>query len=124
MAEPKLLPPSMRSHKRYIVFEIVSEKQAEYNDFVSAFWSSILNFLGEQGTSEANIWIIKNLYEVKQQRGVIKCRHDYVEYIRTALMLIQIIGETKAVVHVLGVTGTIKSAKNKYLSIRDLRDFR
>lgn len=123
MAEPKLLPPSMRSHKRYIIFEILSEKPVEYGDFVSAVWSSLLNFLGEQGASRARIWLIRNLYEDKQQRGAIKCSHDFVEQTRTALMLIQVIGETKAVVRVLGVTGTIKSAKDKYLGVRDLRDF-
>ena len=124
MAEPKLLPPSMRSHKRYIVFEIISEKPVEYKDFSSAVWSSLMNFLGEQGTAEARIWLIKNLYEEKNQRGVIKCKHDFVEQLRTALVLINIVGETKAIVRVLGVTGTIKSAKSKYLGIRDLRDFR
>lgn len=121
MAEPKLLPPSMRAHKRYVVFEIVSEKPVEYGDFVASFWSSLLNFLGEHGAANARIWIIRNLYD--KQRGVIKCQHDYVEFTRAALTLVQIIGETKALVRVLGVTGTIKSAKNKYLGVRDLRDF-
>ena len=46
MNEPKLLPPSMRSHKRYVVFEIISEKPVDYNDFVSAFWATFLNFMG------------------------------------------------------------------------------
>ena len=119
MNEPKLLPPSMRSHKRYVVFEIISEKPVDYNDFVAAFWATFLNFMGEHGAAEAQIWLIKNLYDLKQQCGVIKCRHDYAEHLRTSLMLISIIGETKAVVHAVGVTGTIKAAKAKYLSITE-----
>ena len=123
MAEPKLLPPSMRAHKRYVVFEIIPEKPVEYGDFMAAFWSSLLNLLGENGAADARIWVIKNLFDDKQQRGVVKCQHDFVEYTRASLMMVQIIGETKAIVRVLGVTGTIKSAKDKYLGIRDLRDF-
>ena len=90
---------------------------------MAAFWSSLLNLLGENGAADARIWVIKNLFDDKQQRGVVKCQHDFVEYTRASLMMVQIIGETKAVVRVLGVTGTIKSAKDKYLGIRDLRDF-
>ena len=39
MNQPKILPPAMRSSKRYIIFEIISEKPVAYEGFVSAFWS-------------------------------------------------------------------------------------
>lgn len=116
VAEPKLLPPSMREPKRYIVFEAISESPVNYGDLMNAIWSSMLSFLGENGSSEANIWIIQNLYDEQAQRGVIKCRHTSVEEMRVILSLIQYIGETKATIRILGVTGTIKSAKNKYLT--------
>jgi len=120
---PKKLPPSLRTKRRYIVFEIISEHPMEYSDFVNAVWASLLNFLGEATTSDARIWIIQNLYDLKNHRGVIRCKHDSVEQVRAALTLIQMVGETKAVIKILGVTGTIKSAKGKYLGFRDLRDF-
>ncbi len=115
MAEPKLLPPSMREPKRYIVFEVISENPVNYSDVMNSVWSSMLSFLGENGSSEANIWIIQNLYDESAQRGVIKCRHTHVEELRVILSLIQYVGETKAAIKILGVTGTIKSAKIKYL---------
>jgi len=111
---PKMLPPSLRSHKRYIVFEIISEKPIDYGDFVNAVWESMLEFLGEDQTAESEMWLIQNLYNDKTQRGVIKCRHDFVERIRTSISLIQVIGETRAAIRIIGVTGTIKSAKTRY----------
>ena len=115
MAEPKPLPPALREKKRYVIFEIISEKPIEYGDFVSSVWNSMLEFLGEYGAAEAKLWLIQNLYEEKSQKGVIKCGHEYVEKVRAFLSLIQIVGETKSIVSVLGVTGTIKSIKDKYI---------
>jgi ribonuclease P/MRP protein subunit POP5 len=123
MDAPKLLPPSMRSQKRYIVFEVISEQAIIYNEIVSTVWNSLLSFLGELGSSSAKIWFIHNIYDDKNQRGVIKCSHDSVEHVRAALSLVQIIGETKSVVKIIGVTGTIKSAKAKYLSKGSLMGF-
>lgn len=113
----------MRPTKRYIAFEIISESPVQYNEFISAVWTSMFNFLGELGSSEAGVWFVHNLYDEKTQKGLLKCRHDAVEKIRTSLSLIQIIGETRAIIKIMGVTGTIKSARTKYLAIKDLRSF-
>ena len=109
------MPPTLRSQKRYIVFEVISESKITYNELVGAIWNSMLSFLGELGSSEARTWIVQNLYKEDEQKCVIKCRHDYVEQVRAVLSLIQMVGETKATIRILGVTGTIKSAKTKYL---------
>ena len=123
MPGPKLLPPTMRPTKRYIAYEVISESPIQYNEFISAVWVSMFNFLGELGSSEAGVWFVHNLHDEKTQKGLLKCRHDAVEKIRTALSLIQIIGETRAIIKIMGVTGTIKSARTKYLAIKDLRSF-
>lgn len=112
----------MRQQKRYIVFEVLSESPIMYGDIISAVWNSILNFLGEIGSSEARIWFVSGLYDEKTQRGVIRCRHDSVEKVRTVLSLVQMIGESRSVIKIIGVTGTIKAAKKKYL-IGTLKDF-
>lgn len=123
MSEPKLLPPTLRPTKRYIAFEIISDQPVQYSEFANAVWASLFNFLGELGSSEAKIWFIHNLYDDKTQKGLLKCTHDSVEKVRTVLSLIQIISETRVVVKIMGVTGTIKSARTKYLSIKDLTSF-
>ncbi len=116
MAEPKLLPPSMRQNKRYIVFEIISQSPVKYQDIVTAVWGSMLDFIGELQSSDLRTWLIQNLYDDKTQRGVIKCSHTHVEHVRAILSLIQVIGESRCVIKVLGVTGTIKFATEKYMA--------
>lgn len=123
MDEPKKLPPSLRPKARYVVIEMVSASAITFEDFTTALWNSVLNLLGELTASECRIWPIRNLYDERAQRGVLKCAHDRVEQVRTALSLITMIGESKASVRILGVTGTLKSARNKYLGMPDLRSY-
>jgi ribonuclease P/MRP protein subunit POP5 len=115
MSEPKLLPPSMRPAKRYIVYEVVSDGAIIYTELINAVWTSAMEFLGELGTGEAGIWFVHNSFDAKSQRGIIKCRHDSVEKVRAALALISVVSETKCIIKILGVTGTIKAANAKYL---------
>ena len=123
-SRPKILPPSLRSKTRYIVFEIISDSPIEYKDFIDALWNSTTHFLGELLTADSQLRVLRNLYDNKSQRGVIKCRHDMVEHVRTSLSMISIISEIRVVIKIDGVTGTIKSARNRYLGMRDLRSYK
>ena len=113
--EPKILPASLRQPKRYVVFEVVSEHPIAYQDLVNAVWNSTLNFLGEAVASEVRPWFIVNMYNSQTQKGILKCAHNAVEQMRAALALIAIVGESRCVVRILGVTGTIKAAQEKYM---------
>lgn len=117
------MPPSLRPKARYVVFEVMSERATAFEDFTNALWNSVLSLLGELTASECRIWPIRDLYDDRSQRGVLKCGHDRVEHVRTALSLITMLGETRASVRILGVTGTLKSARNKYLGMPDLRSY-
>jgi len=123
MDKPKFLPPCLRAKERYIVFDVLSENSIYYNDLVKAIWFSCLSWLGELKTSECELWIIRNLYNPKTQHGVIKCRHDMIEFMRVALALIKKVGNSNAIIRVLGVTGTIRSAKREYMGFTDLKEF-
>jgi ribonuclease P/MRP protein subunit POP5 len=116
MPEPKMLPPALRSQKRYLIFEVLSEQPVKYEELANAVLGSAINFLGELGSSEAKIWMIQSLYDGELQRGAIKCSNNYVEQLRASLSLVSFVGETKVILRIIGVTGTIKSAKFKYLS--------
>ncbi len=119
----KPLPASMRPIRRYIAYQVISQEKILYSDLTNALWHSILNFLGELGASEAEIWLVKNLYDDKKQAGILRCSHNYVEKIRAALSLIDRIGDIRVVIKVLGVSGTIRATKMKYFSETSLKEF-
>jgi ribonuclease P/MRP protein subunit POP5 len=121
--KPKILPPTLRGKKRYIVFEVISEGDFNYEDLSRAIWFASLSFLGELGVSMCEIKLIKNLYDYKNKYGVIRCAHDKLEYVRAALAFVTKISNINVIIKVLGVTGTIKSAKRKFLGYTDLESF-
>jgi len=121
--KPKPLPSSLRPTRRYIAYQVLSEEKIIYNDLATAIWHSILNFLGEFGASEAEIWLVRNLYDEKKQAGIIRCSHKYLERIRASLSLIDRIGDARVVIKVLGVSGTIKATQMKYFSETSLTEF-
>ena len=120
---PKHLPPTLRSRKRYIAFQVITEDKVLLNDVFNSIWHSLLNFLGEYGVANAGIWISKANYDEAKKLGIIKCNHTSVEHVRTSLALIQRIGDSRAIVKVLGVSGTIKAAKKKFFGEVDLYSF-
>ena len=120
---PKSLPPSLRGRRRYIAYQVISEEKILLQDLANSIWHSVLNFLGEHGSSKADMWIAKNIYDEKRQMGLIRCSHLSVEDIRASLALIERIGDTRVVVKVLGVSGTIKAAKVKFFGETRLTEF-
>lgn len=121
--KPKTLPPSLRSRWRYLAYKVISEDKVKIEDLMNTIWHSILNFLGEAGASQSSIWIIRNTYDENRQLGLIRCKHSAVEQVRTALALVQRAGDIRIVIKVLGISGTMKTAKKKFFGERDLKDF-
>ncbi|MBI3413632.1 MAG: hypothetical protein HY051_06185 [Candidatus Aenigmarchaeota archaeon] len=119
----RTLKPMIAGKKRYLCFEIISETAVEFADFVNVFWNSAMSFIGELGSAKASIWIVKDLWDQKQQKGVIKCSHRFVEKIRLILSLINRIGDQRVIVNVVGISGTLNSAKAKIISMRDLTSY-
>ncbi|MEM5791108.1 MAG: Rpp14/Pop5 family protein, partial [Candidatus Aenigmatarchaeota archaeon] len=69
----KTLIPTLRERERYIAFQIISEEPVNYLDLETNLWEIMLEFLGEYGLSKTSVWLLKNLYNQKNQTGVIRC---------------------------------------------------
>jgi ribonuclease P/MRP protein subunit POP5 len=120
---PKPLPSSLRGRRRYIAYQVISEEKILLDDLMNTIWHSVLNFLGESGTSKTDIWIVKDTFDEKNQMGLIRCSHTSVEQVRTSLALIERIGDTRVVFKILGISGTIKAAKMKFFGETRLTEF-
>ncbi|MBU3904912.1 MAG: ribonuclease P protein component 2 [Nanoarchaeota archaeon] len=123
MDRPNHLPSTLRSKKRYIAFQVMSEKKILNDDVFNGIWHSLLNFLGEYGTAKTGFWLLKTTYIEDKQLGLIKCNHNYVEEVRAGLAVMQRIGDSRVIVKVLGVSGTIKAAQKKFFDEVDLFNF-
>jgi ribonuclease P/MRP protein subunit POP5 len=121
--KPNILSPTLRLKKRYIVYQVISENKIEFSDIVNAIWNSLLSFAGELNASLSRIWIMKDTWDEEKQIGIIKCAHTAVELVRASLILINRIGESRVLIRILGVSGTIKAAKRKFIQRATLMNF-
>ncbi len=105
----KILSPTLREKERYISFKVISEEPISYSDLEASIWSTLLDFYGELGTSQMSIWLVKNLWNEKEQSGVIRCNNKSVPKVIAGLGLITRLGESRIIFKILKVSGTIKS---------------
>jgi ribonuclease P/MRP protein subunit POP5 len=110
---PKQILPSMRERSRYIAFELISDSALSRGDVVKAVWGSVLRFLGELGASKTSLWVMD--WDEKHNRGILKVNHKSLEEVRAAFTLIKEINDQRVIPHVLGVSGTVKKTRQKYL---------
>lgn len=107
----KFLLPTLRKRERYISFQVISEEPIIYSDLEAAIWNTLLDFFGEFGISKMDMWLIKNLWDAENQIGVIKCNNKSVSQVIAGLGLISRLGDTRVILKMLKVSGTIEGLK-------------
>lgn len=107
----KRLLPSLRAKKRYLAFELISEESASRSDIVKEVMSSASSLLGDVTTSDCDIRVLG----FENGKGIIQCSHTKVKQTRASLAALTRINGKRATLHVLGVSGTVKRATEKFL---------
>ena len=100
-----------REKRRYFALQVVSELTLEDFSVFNSVKESVLRLFGEYGASKAGLKQIKCCPEKKLV--IIRCSHLMLEQVRAAIATIVEINKTPAVVHVLAVSGTLKSLSKK-----------
>jgi ribonuclease P/MRP protein subunit POP5 len=109
-----MIPPTLRERNRYIAFELVCDSPIGRGEVVKATWNVLLRFLGELGASKTSLWVMDWNEEKKQ--GILKVNHLSVDEVRAALVLMNDLGGKPVVFRTLGVSGSVKKTKEKYLT--------
>lgn len=107
----KVILPTLRETGRYVAFQVISEEPIEYSDLEAAVWNTLLDFYGEFGISKMSLWLIKNLYDDQKQICIIRCNNRSVSKVVAGLGLISRIGDSRIIVKILKISGTIKGLK-------------
>lgn len=110
----KRLLPSLRAKKRYLAFELISEGPASRSDLVKEVMFSASSLLGDVTASECEIKVLG----FEDWKGIIQCSHTRVKETRASLATLTRIGGKRATLHILGTSGTIKRATEKFLEDR------
>jgi ribonuclease P/MRP protein subunit POP5 len=108
----KRLMPSLRSKKRYLSFELISEETVSRSDLIREITASSAALLGDVASSECDI----KLFGFEEGKGIIHCAHTKVKETRASMAAVIRINGKRATLHVLGSSGTVKRATEKFLA--------
>ncbi|NHJ46288.1 MAG: hypothetical protein FK733_00735 [Asgard group archaeon] len=95
--------------QRYFLFEILTEKDVKITEkvFLDQFWKSFTEFFGVINSSKSGVYVSK--YDEVAKIGILRCSHKTIDHVRSTLAFISKIENTKVLIHVLRVSGTMKN---------------
>lgn len=113
MKRIKPLLPSEREKKRYLVLECISEKGFDFPNIERAIGNAVKEYIGLLGKAEAGVIFLKNTFDQKNQRFIIKVNRAYLNKVRASLLLLKDIEGKKALVRSVFCSGSLKKVKEK-----------
>ena len=106
----KILLHTLREKKRYVAYEIMSDKDINQQDIKEAILSTYEKFFGRIALLQSNM---KFLY-TKGKKGIIKVNHKFIDHLKGVFTLIDNISNQQVIVRSLGVSGILNKARGKY----------
>lgn len=107
------MPPSLRERRRYLLFELMCEREIDKRDLLKEIWDSLYALYGDAGASESKLWLID--YHKREDAnsgvGILRCAHHKVEEVRAALACIHSINDARVGIRVIKTSGTIKGVQ-------------
>ena len=114
-----ILPPSLRERRRYLLFEVLCEREIDRRELLKEIWDSLYSLYGDVGASESKVWLIEyHNHNHKREAansssggvGILRCAHNKVEEVRASLACIHSINDARIGIRVIKISGTIKGA--------------
>ncbi len=107
--KPQSLNEKRLERQRYLLFEIISEKESELSEkeLMNIFWSKFQKLFGEINSSRAGIYL--SYYSAEKRVGILRTTHKMVDPVRATLLTIGALKTEKVIVNVLKISGTISN---------------
>ncbi len=106
------LLPALRQKKRYIVFEVKSSRPFSFPEIQEEVENALQLFLGQLGLAKASPLLLKETFQARKQRFIVKVSHKYVDELKAALTLSKKIKNTPVIIRSIITSGTLKKARS------------
>jgi len=106
----KPLLPTLRTKKRYVVYETLSDDSFIHGEIYNAVNNAYKECYGLFGIGESGIMDTRIS---KNNRGIIKINHKYVDNLKISMNYVKDINKKKVKIHAINVSGILKKAKTK-----------
>lgn len=105
----KPLMPTLREKKRYMLFDIISDKKFTTEDIVKAINKVKEEFFGKYICSKVGLLILKN--KIENNKGIIRVNRKFVNHAKVMLSMITKIKDNDAIVRTIKVSGILKKCQ-------------
>ena len=105
----KPLLPALKEKKRYIAYDAMIDTNASSADIRNAIKNALFRFMGELNYGRAGV----RLVDSKGKNGVIRVNNDYVDEVKTGLMMVDNVNRKKTVVRSMCVSGMLHKARHE-----------
>ncbi len=102
--------PSLREKKRYLAFEVETERKFNLEEIKESIENSMKRFVGELGMAKAGIKFMKDW---KNNRGIIKVNTKSVDELKASLALVTNSKEEKIIIKSLTLSGSIEKVREQ-----------
>ncbi|MBN2368432.1 hypothetical protein JXC34_05430 [Candidatus Woesearchaeota archaeon] len=106
----KPLLPTLRTKKRYVVYETISEQPISHKDAVRAIEGSFKECFGSFALGMAGLMDTR-IYS--KNRGILKINNKYAKHLSVSMSMITEINKNPVIIHTAGVSGILKKAKTE-----------
>lgn len=112
------LPKHLRPRWRYLVcaLETPAEHEPAPRALQTAVWEAARGLLGDPGSADADLRVIRTALGPGGGTAVVRARRDEVATARAALACVHSVDGTPVGLRVLGVSGTLRAAEEKYMT--------
>ncbi|MFB6109030.1 MAG: Rpp14/Pop5 family protein [Haloplanus sp.] len=116
----KHLPKHLRPRRRYLAVGIESWPDADVTRraFQRELWYAAGNLLGDAGSADADLRVVRFEFGDGAGEAVVRTRHDEVGPARAAVACVDDVDGHPVGVYVRGVSGTVLSCEERYLGGR------
>ena len=100
-----------RAKRRYLLLQVESEASPSERELLDAIWAAVTKLYGEVGASQAGLSLIN--YDEEKKTGVIRVWLSAMQQVRASTASITSLLGKEAAVHVMSISGTLKSLREK-----------
>jgi len=100
-----------RVKHRYLLLQVISDASFNERDFLDTVWEATRRLYGEYGASQTGLALIT--FNEGKKTAVIRVSLSMLQQVRAAIASITRIKGKEIAVHVVAISGTVKSLKEE-----------
>jgi len=102
-----------RLRRRYLALKAEDDQFFYGRDLMDALWSMVYQLFGEFGASQTGLSKVK--WDEEKGVLIVRCSHKALDMVRAAVAAVTEIDGKRAIIHVVGVSGTLNGLREKLL---------